>query len=169
MVNAFTNTAPPSIQFQSSAWAWSSDGRYVAPNVDVVAFMDAPNATRNEGPSMQGEYTPPYVAAPDAAADAVVREVASRKVVAYVALDPRGGRLASLLCEADGDTGKLTIRAAAIGRTLASEQYQFPASGLSFGCLGDAEAINWSPDGSRVAMTDNQDGQIVVWRISASR
>ena len=154
----------PNVLFQSSQWAWSPDGRYVLPNVDTTAYMNVPQVTSNAQPGFQGFYTPPFVAPPDAAAAAVVRAMAPLKAPTYVALGPHGARLASFACQQDGDTGKLAIRSTATGKILASTTYLFPSLPTSLGCPGDAEAVDWSPDGSRIAMSDIQDGQIVIWQ-----
>jgi Tol biopolymer transport system component len=42
--------------------------------------------------------------------------------------------------------------------------YNFPLVGTSLGCAGDTTPIVWSPDGSSIAMSDIQDGQIVIWQ-----
>ncbi len=163
----FLNTYGPSpiTQFESSVWAWSADGRHVIPNVDTVAYMKTTNAAPTPLPSYPGIHDPPFVAPPDAATTAVAREITPKSSVIYVARDPRGGRLASFACQPDVIIGMLTIRAAATGKTLLSAQYSFPTVSTSYGCAADAEAINWSPDGSRIAMTDVQDNQIVLWQI----
>jgi hypothetical protein len=160
-------TGLPSVAFQSSQWAWSTDGRYVSPDVDTTAFIDVDKVTSSPSENFPGAYTPPFVAPPDAATFAVVRAMAPLKLTTYVARDPRGSRLASFACDPSGDTGKLMIRATMSGKTLAETTYKFPTRSTSFGCPGDAEAINWSPDGTQVAMADNQDDQIVIWRIPA--
>ncbi len=166
-VSGGINEPYPNVLLQSSVWAWSADGRYVLPNVDTTAYLNVAKVTSNAQPGFQGTYTPPFVAPPDAATVALVREMIPRKAATYVARDPHGARLASYTCAADGDTGKLTIRATASGATLATTIYQFPTLSTSFGCPGDAEAIDWSPDGSRIAMTDIQDNQIVLWQVPA--
>jgi WD40 repeat protein len=155
----------PVVQFQSSVWAWSADGRYVSPDVATVAYINVTNAPPTAPPGYPGAYKPLFVAPPDAATVAVVREITPPSSVIYVARDPRGARLASFACQPNMSIGKLTIRATTTGKTLLTAQYTFPTVSYSFGCPGDAEAINWSPDGSRVAMTDSLDNQIIIWQI----
>lgn len=158
----------PSSLLQASQWGWSADGRYVVPDIMTTAYMKIDQVTSGAPAGFPGAYNPPFVAPPDAATLAVVRAVAPRKLTAYVARDPDWTLLASFSCQPDGTTGKLSIRASATGKIVATTLYPFPTLASSLGCPGDAEALNWSPDGSRVAMTDNQDNQIIIWRISAT-
>jgi hypothetical protein len=158
----------PNVQLNANLWAWSADGRYVVPNLETNAYLNIPGLTVAPSPNLPGFYDPPFIAPPDAATAALAHEVATRDVSAYVARDPHGARLASFICEADTQYGKLTLRATATGKTLMSATYQFPTLASSLGCPGDAEAIVWAPDGTRIAMTDVQDKQIVIWRIPAS-
>ena len=129
--------------------------------------MNAKNVASNGQPSYPGAYILPFVTPPDAAAAATLREITPQNAVIYVARDPRGARLASFACQPNVSIGKLTIRSTATGKTLVTAQYTFPTVSTSYGCPGDAEAINWSPDGSRVAMIDSLDNQIIIWQIPA--
>lgn len=70
-------------------------------------------------------------------------------------------------CLPDGYTGRLTVRATATRKTIMSLTYAFPTTSISHGCFNEVEGINWSPDGSRVTMTDDLDDQIVIWRFPA--
>jgi hypothetical protein len=158
----------PSSLLQASQWGWLADGRYVVPAIMTTAYTKIDQVTSGAPADFPGAYNPPFVAPPDAATAAVEREVAPRKLTAYVARDPSGARLASFSCQPDGTTGKLTIRASATGKIVATTLYPFPTLASSLGCPGDAEALNWSPDGPRVAITDNQDNQIIIWRIPAN-
>lgn len=154
--------------FQASGWAWSADGRFVVPNAQVMAVVGTPQPTPTAQPGLEGYYIPPILAPPDMASAAAAAEVTADTPAVYVARDPHDARLASLTCLADGYTGRLTIRATASGKTLATISYAFPTTSSSHGCFAEAEAINWAPDGSRIAMTDDLDNQIVIWRIPAS-
>ena len=151
--------------FRSSVWAWSADGRFVVPNVVTTVNLKQQKGAANSQPGYPGAYNPPFVSPPDAATEAVLGEITPSLDVIYIARDPQGARLASFACQPNVGVGVLTIRATVTGKVLLTIHYTFPTISTSYGCPGDAEAINWAPDGSRVAMTDVLDNQIVIWRI----
>lgn len=160
----------PNVQLVGSQWAWSSDGRYVIPNLVTDAYLNVPQVTYNPGAvMMQGMYQPPFVAPPNVAASAAVRDVVWARAGIYLALDPYGKRLASFACQQDGDTGLLTVRASGAAQPVAISVYSFPLVGTSLACPGDVTPIVWSPDGSRIAMSDIQDGQIVMWQAPSAQ
>jgi hypothetical protein len=85
-----SNVPDPNVQFVGSQWAWSSDGRYVIPNLATDAYLNVPRVTFNPGAVMeQGFYQPPFVAAPNIAASAAVRDIVKARAGIYLAQDSR--------------------------------------------------------------------------------
>jgi hypothetical protein len=150
------------VLYRTSQWLWSADGQYVTPDLATSTFLNLPGV--DAAPSTGG-YMPPLVNPPNAATSAAISQAAGSEAGMTLAQSPDGKLLAALNCAPD-DTAILSIRATKGSDPLAQTHYRYLSGVLSLACYGDIDALVWSPDGSRIATIDEQDAQIIVWRVN---
>ena len=164
VLRAGVTAGPVTYAYQTSQWLWSSDGRFVLPNLDAGAYVILPGVTTALPADTSGLTRNPTIAPPDVATRQSIEAVAPQRQTAALARNPDGKLLATYSC---GDSaGALTIRAATSGQTLAQNSYTYPLTSTSLGCAGGISPIAWSPDGAYIASTDAPDGQIIVWHVN---
>jgi hypothetical protein len=154
-------------EYTATLWRWSPDGRYVAPNMTVQAFVRAPGVLDEPPPFNTWDYIPPLVAAPDLAMAKLLKEISKPQVTAEVAWSPNGKLLAGLDCSHGADTARLTVRRGNDGGGLVTTTFMYPPTMNSQGCDGDMEALAWSSDNASVASGDATANEVVIWRYSA--
>lgn len=155
------NAGDPAL-YRTSQWAWSPDGRYVTPNLGTSAYINLPGSQQ---PGASGSYTPPLVNPPYTAMSAAIAASLSSPPGVALAQSPSGALLAAYACTPDG-LGQMTIRPTKSATESAQATYTYPSTLYSLACLGDISDLFWSPDGSRIALTDTQTSEIIVWQVN---
>ena len=148
--------------YRTSQWLWSPDGHYTMPNLATAAYMNLSGA--GAGAASDAGYAPPLTNAPDAATSAAIRASLTVRPGVELARNADGSLLASYACQADG-SALLTIRPTRSDAPSTQATYTYPSSLYSYSCFGDIGDLVWSPDGSRIAIADTQDEQIIIWQI----
>ncbi len=150
------------VLYRTSQWLWSPHGRYTMPNLATATYVNVNGAGGGATPATG--YAPPLTNAPDAATSAAIRASLTVRPGVELARNADGSLLASYACQADGDA-LLTIRPTRSAAQPEQTSYTYPSSLYSYSCFGDIGDLVWSPDGSRIAIADTQDEQIIVWLI----
>lgn len=158
-------SATDPVLYRTSQWAWSRDGQFVTPDLDTSAYVDMSGVM---APKSGGAYTPPLVRAPGAALSAAVTSSLGSTAGVELTQSPDGKLLASYACTPDG-RGDMSIRATKSATVIAHLVYTYPLTFDSLDCTGGIGDIIWSPDGSRIALSDNQDAQVIVWRVNVAQ
>ncbi|HET9111554.1 MAG TPA: hypothetical protein VFN78_12070 [Ktedonobacterales bacterium] len=152
----------PGILYRTSQWLWSPDGHYAMPNLATATYVNMNGA--GAGATSDAGYAPPLTNAPDAATSAAIRASLTIRPGVELARNADGSLLASYACQADG-SALLTIRPTRSAAQPTQATYSYPSSLYSYSCFGDIGDLIWSPDGSRIAIADAQDEQIIIWQI----
>lgn len=148
--------------YRTSQWLWSADGHWVTPNLATSAYLRPWSAPIPSG----SDYAPPLVTAPDTATSAAITAALDSRPGVALARNPDGSLLASYDCSANLQVGQLAIRASKSGDPLAQAGYTYPYSYYSLACNGDIDLPIWSPNGSRLAIGDEQTGMVTIWRVN---
>ena len=158
--------------------AWSPDGTFVTLMVAGVALSapaSVPPAAATPGPTgpvLPAPQTFAQVPTRDAALQAAQQDI-GQQGWALVGWSPAGTRLASVVCQTNGET--LRVRATESG-DMAGE-LPVPLAVGDPGCavgvagegLGDYPSPNqwlqWAPDGNALLLTDQMAGTVTVWNV----
>ncbi|HEY8325224.1 MAG TPA: hypothetical protein VIG77_12080 [Ktedonobacterales bacterium] len=167
VLNVYTaqGLAHPVVRYQASQWLWSPDSRYALPNVDLGVYLNIAGETATPPPDTSGLIPEPIVVPPDAALNQTIWAAIKANSNVGLARNPDGKLLAAWDCAPNG-AGRLTIRNVGNGQTVAQANYTYPLTSTSLGCGGALSPITWSPDGARIAVSDEQDAQIIVWQVN---
>ncbi|HEX8731573.1 MAG TPA: hypothetical protein VF725_05880 [Ktedonobacterales bacterium] len=151
--------------YRTSQWVWSSDGKYVIPNLATSVYLRLPGAQVPAAPS--SSYWPASAEAPDTATSAAIAAGQPSSAGVALARSPDGALLAAYSCASNPQIAKLSISASKTADPVAQATYTYPYSLYSLACTGDIDTPVWSPNGQRLAVGDEQDAQVTVWRLNA--